>query len=178
MKWITHGERVLYDSEWVRLVLTDVEVPGGPRFDHHVVRMPYFAAGTVVHDAERGLLLIYRHRFITDTWGWEIPAGGIDPGRDPRGGRGPRDPGGDRAGGPGRSRRSSPTSRRTGSPTSASTSSSPTVPRYVGEPSDPGEAERIEWVPLDDVRALIRAGEMVDGLSLTSVLYALQFALR
>ncbi len=31
----------------------------------------------------RGVLLLWRHRFITDTWGWEIPAGGIDPGETP-----------------------------------------------------------------------------------------------
>lgn len=26
---------------------------------------------------------MWRHRFITDTWGWEIPLGGIRPGEDP-----------------------------------------------------------------------------------------------
>ena len=28
----------------------------------------------------RGVLLLRRHRFVTDTWGWEIPAGRVDPG--------------------------------------------------------------------------------------------------
>ena len=36
-----------------------------------------------MHDPDRGLLLLWRHRFITDTWGWEIPAGGIEPGETP-----------------------------------------------------------------------------------------------
>lgn len=45
MKWTVHGERIIYDSEWVRLALTDVEIPGGPRFEHHVVRMPADAGG-------------------------------------------------------------------------------------------------------------------------------------
>jgi 8-oxo-dGTP pyrophosphatase MutT (NUDIX family) len=80
MRWRVHGEREVYGSEWVRLVLTDVEVPGGERFEHHVVRMPSFAAGAVVHDPDRGLLLLHRHRFITDTWGWEVPAGRVEPG--------------------------------------------------------------------------------------------------
>ena len=31
-----HGERSLYDSEWVRLTLVDVELPSGSRFEHHV----------------------------------------------------------------------------------------------------------------------------------------------
>jgi hypothetical protein len=43
---------------------------------------------------------------------------------------------------------------------------------YVGEPSDPGEAERVEWVPIDEVRRVTRNGDVVDGLSLTALLYA------
>src|SRR3954463_13971271 len=78
MRWTVHGERVLYDSEWVRLTLVDVEVPGAERFEHHVIRMPNQASGTVVHDAARGVLLLWRHRFITDTWGWEVPAGRVE----------------------------------------------------------------------------------------------------
>ena len=83
MKWTVHGERVIYDSPWVRLALTDVEIPGGPRFEHHVVRMPAEAAGTVVVDPARGVLLLWRHRFTTDTWGWEVPAGRVDEGETP-----------------------------------------------------------------------------------------------
>jgi len=32
-----HGERIVYDSEWVRLSLVDIEPPDGRRFEHHVV---------------------------------------------------------------------------------------------------------------------------------------------
>ncbi len=78
-----HGERVIYDSEWIRLALADVELPSGKRFEHHVVRMPYVAAGTVVDDPDRGVLLLWRHRFTTDTWGWEIPGGRVDEGETP-----------------------------------------------------------------------------------------------
>src|SRR5437879_8842989 len=83
MQWTVHGERPVYESEWINVVLVDVEVPGHQRFEHHVVRMPSPAAGVVVHDEQRGLLLLWRHRFITDSWGWEIPAGRVDPGETP-----------------------------------------------------------------------------------------------
>src|SRR3954471_22632055 len=83
MKWAVYGERAIYESEWINLMLVDVDVPGHGRIEHHVVRMPNQAAGVVVHDPDRGLLLLWRHRFITDTWGWEIPAGRIDPGETP-----------------------------------------------------------------------------------------------
>ena len=45
----------------------------------------------------------------------------------------------------------------------------------VGEPSDPGESERIEWVQVDRLRELVRTGKITDGLSLTALLFWLSF---
>ena len=42
---------------------------------------------------------------------------------------------------------------------------------YVGEPIDPSESERVEWVPVERVRQLIREHAVVDGLSLTALLW-------
>ena len=110
MRWTVHGERAIYESPWVSVALADVEVPGGQRFEHHVVRMPGEASGVVVLDRDR-VLLIQRHRFITDTSGWEIPPaasrrGKIQPTQ--QGGRRWRRP----AGGLVPSQGSSPTFRR------------------------------------------------------------------
>src|SRR5258708_17854227 len=44
--------------------------------------MPGEASAVVVRDKDR-VLLIHRHRFITDTYGWEIPAGRVEAGEDP-----------------------------------------------------------------------------------------------
>jgi 8-oxo-dGTP pyrophosphatase MutT (NUDIX family) len=174
MRWTVHGERSIYESEWIRLVLTDIEIPGGERFEHHVVRMPQQAAGTVVRDPERGLLLLWRHRFVTDTWGWEIPAGRVDPGESPI----------------------EAAARETLEETGWQPGSLTPLVRYhpqngvsdqvfhifladgateVGDPTDPGEAERVEWVSIERVRRLARTEEIVDGLSLTAILYALAF---
>ena len=174
MRWTVHGERPIYESDWINLVLTDVEIPGGERFDHHVVRMPNQAAGTVVFDPGRGVLLLWRHRFVTDTWGWEIPAGRIDPGETPI------------------EAAARETLEETG------WQAGPLRPlvwyqpqngvsdqvfhlfladgaTHVGAPTDPGEAERVEWVSVDRVRRLARTEEILDGLSLTAILYALAF---
>jgi 8-oxo-dGDP phosphatase len=32
VKWIVHGERRIYESEWMSLALADIEIPGGARF--------------------------------------------------------------------------------------------------------------------------------------------------
>src|SRR3954453_5864262 len=83
MRWTVHGEKPIYESDWVSLTMVDIELPDGRRFDHHVARAGHNAAGVVVHDPARGVLLLWRHRFITDAWGWEIPDGGIDAREDP-----------------------------------------------------------------------------------------------
>jgi 8-oxo-dGTP pyrophosphatase MutT (NUDIX family) len=172
MRWTVHGERTIYESEWLCLALTDVEVPGGPRFDHHVVRMPDKAAGTVVHDRERGVLLLWRHRFITDTWGWEIPAGRIDAGETPEEAA-RRETIEETGWAPGPLRplvRYQPTNGLSDQVFHCFYAEGAT---HLGEPSDPGEAERLEWVSVRELRRITRDEEMLDGLSLTAVLYAL-----
>jgi 8-oxo-dGTP pyrophosphatase MutT (NUDIX family) len=175
MRWTVHGERSLYDSEWMTLALVDVEVPGGDRFDHHVVRFHQAAAGTVVHDPERGVLLLWRHRFITDTWGWEIPAGRIEANETPEHAaeRETREETGWR---PGPLRRLGRYAPSNGTSDQAFHLFVAAGASYEGEPSDPGESERVAWVPVPEVRDLIARGEVYDGLSLTALLWALAFS--
>ena len=174
VRWQVHGERVLYDSDWVRLSLVDVEIPGGERFEHHVVRVPRMAAGAVVHDPDRGVLLLWRHRFITDSWGWEIPAGGIEAGETPEAAA-IRETVEETGWRPSRLRpllRYHPTNGLSDQTFHVFVADGAT---HVGEPTDAGEAERIEWVPTRELRRLVQNGEMLDGLSVTGVCYALAF---
>jgi 8-oxo-dGTP pyrophosphatase MutT (NUDIX family) len=168
--WIDHGDTVIYDCEWLRLVTTDVVLPDGTRIDHHVVRMPHPAAGCVMIDRGR-VLLLHRHRFVTDTWGWEIPAGAIDPGEAAADG----------------ARREAleesgwepvtltPLCRfhpANGVLDQAFHIFTSTDAVHRGEPEDPNEAARIEWVPVDEVRRLLLDGEIVDGLTLGAIAFA------
>lgn len=74
---------VVYDSPWMRLRRDDVRLPDGSVIDgHHVVEVPRPAVGVIPVGDDGRLLLIEHYRFITDTTGWEIPAGGFDPGDD------------------------------------------------------------------------------------------------
>ena len=171
MRWTVHGERSIYDSEWMQLSLVDVELPSGARFEHHVMRTAP-AAGVVVDDPQRGVLLLWRHRFISDTWGWEVPAGRIDGGETPTeaGAREVEEETGWRPG-----------------PLLPLTSYFPnngatdcvfhlllaTSAEHVGAPTDPDEAERVEWLSWPQVSAAIAAGEVGDGLSLTALLLRL-----
>lgn len=60
-EWKTFGERVIYDNPWVWLGQVDVELPGGERFWHHVVRL-HRAAMMVLLDDQNRVLLLWRHR--------------------------------------------------------------------------------------------------------------------
>ena len=171
MRWKVHGERTVYDSDWVRVALADVEVPGGDRFEHHVVRIPREAAATVVRHPERGVLLLWRHRFIVDAWGWEVPGGEIEAGETPE------------------EAAVRETLEETGWRPSALRPlgryhpfvgrSDQTFHVFVAEGAervtDPtsDEAERVEWMPIADVRRLVADGELVDGFTLTALAWAL-----
>ena len=170
MEWIEHGERAIYDSPWVSLHLVDIEVPGGARFEHHVVRRELPAAGVVVHSAERGVLLLWRHRFITRTWGWEIPAGRVEAGEAviDAAAREVLEETGWRPTGLRPLFTYHPMNGIADQRFEIFTASGAT---HVGEPSDPSEADRVEWVPVAEVRRLVRDGELGDGLSLTAMLW-------
>jgi 8-oxo-dGTP pyrophosphatase MutT (NUDIX family) len=177
VRWTVHGERSVYDSDWLSLRLADVEVPGGDRFEHHVVRLPRPAAGAVVQRTGQEILLLWRHRFITDSWGWEIPAGRFEPGETPE------------------EAAARETLEETGwqpiglSPLlsyhPASGLSDQTFhlfaahdARRIGDPTDVSESERVEWLPVDRVADAIRRGEIVDGMSLVALLHVLAFPAR
>ena len=165
-----HGRRAVYESAWVGLDLVDVEVPDGARFDHHVVRLPRPAVGCVVHDPDDGVLLLWRHRFITGTWGWEVPAGGVDAGEtlehavarevlEETGWR------------PGTLRRLHGYHPSNGLSDQRFELFAAAGASRVGVPSDPAESSRVEWVPAAQVRRLVREGAVQDGLSLTALLW-------
>jgi 8-oxo-dGTP pyrophosphatase MutT (NUDIX family) len=174
VRWTVHGERSIYQSSWVNLALADVGLPDGRRIDHHVVRMPRAAAGVVAHDPDRGVLLMWRHRFITDTWGWEIPAGGVETGESPEEGAA-REALEETGWQPGSLRPMASYHPNNGISDMTYHLFFAAGATYVGPPSDPTEAERVAWVPVAELRKLIRSGEFTDGMSFAAVCYALAF---
>ncbi|SED16695.1 ADP-ribose pyrophosphatase YjhB, NUDIX family [Streptomyces sp. 2224.1] len=81
MRWNNLSEKPVYANLWFRVNLADVELPDGRHLDHYLIRMRPVAVATVVNEANE-VLLLWRHRFITDTWGWELAAGVVEDGED------------------------------------------------------------------------------------------------
>ncbi|WP_159945380.1 MULTISPECIES: NUDIX hydrolase [unclassified Nocardiopsis] len=169
MRWMVHSEKSLYTDPWIDLRAADVELPDGQRFDHRLIRRPP-GAGAVVRDGSGHVLLLWRHRFITDTWGYEIPMGGVQPGESPEAAAA-REVREETGWEPGPLRPLVYTQ-----PSSGLTDSEHHVflaeeAERIGEPEDTWEAERVEWVPLERVPELVRRGRLVSGTSMSALLY-------
>lgn len=79
MEWKNLDEKPVYENRWFKVNLADVELPNGRHLDHYVIRQRAVALVAAVNEKNE-VLLLWRHRFITDTWGWELPAGVVDEG--------------------------------------------------------------------------------------------------
>lgn len=172
MKWIEHGRRTVYDSPWVRVDLADVEIPGGERFEHHVLAMPRTSNTAVVTDENERVLLIYRHRFISGTWGWEVPGGWGEAGETPAETirREIEEETGWR---PGEVAVMTDYYAMAGISDAHFTVFHATGCTPIGEPQDASESVRVEWVSLETVRKFAATGEVVDGPSLAALSYYL-----
>ncbi|MFD9690843.1 NUDIX hydrolase [Kitasatospora sp. NPDC059146] len=171
MQWKIHGERPIYENPWVNLWLADIEQPDGHRWEHHVVKLRHLAVAAVVND-QKQVLMMWRHRFITNTWAWELPMGLIEPDETPA------------------EAAARETLEETGwkvgevksliyaQPANGITDSEHFVFRadaveYMGPPTERNESDRIEWVPLSELRGMIDRREIVSSGTLVGVLYVL-----
>ncbi|MFD8231116.1 NUDIX hydrolase [Streptomyces sp. NPDC059696] len=171
MEWKTHGERQVYTNPWVNLCLVDVQQPDGRRWEYHVVRLRHLAVAAVVNDRQE-VLMMWRHRFITDSWAWELPMGLVEEGETPE------------------EAAAREVLEETGwrpgpikpliyaEPANGITDSQHHVFRiagatYSGPPTEKNESDRIEWIPLSEVRGMIDRREIVSSGSLVGLLYLL-----
>jgi 8-oxo-dGTP pyrophosphatase MutT (NUDIX family) len=170
-EWIVHGERPIYQNRWVNLWLVDVEQPDGHRFEHHVVRMRSLAAVVVVDDRDR-VLMMWRHRFITGKWAWEVPMGLIEDGETPAEAaeREVLEETGWKVGRLTQILYSEPANGITDSEHYLFTADSAT---YDGPPAEANEAAEVRWIPLAEIRGMIDRREIVSAASLVALLYVL-----
>ncbi len=170
-RWVTFGERTIYDDEYVWLGQVDVRLPDGERIWHDVVRLHSVAEVALFDDQDR-VLLLWRHRFVPDRWGWELPGGLIDDGETPlaAAARELEEETGYRAGRIEHLITFQPTAGRLDSEHVVYRG---TDAQWVGEPTETNEAARLEWMPLAAVRDLIAAGEVWNGGALVGLLHLL-----
>lgn len=166
--WLNLGENPLVETPWFQLNKSEVELPGGRRIDHYLLRLPAAVLTAILDDQDR-VLLLWRHRFIPDTWAYELPSGIAGPEED-------------LAGAAARQALAEsgwepvlPRPLLTLHPGSALTDAATHIfwtrqTLHRGDPAADFEAERIEWVPLAKVAALVAAGQILDPCTATALL--------
>jgi ADP-ribose pyrophosphatase len=169
--WQVLRRETIYDSSWVRLHRDDVRLPDGTVIDgHHVVDFPRPAVCVVPVGDDGRILLIEHYRFITDTTGWEVPAGRIDEGEElaQAAARELREETGYAA----------ERLEYLGAYHPCNGSSNLTFHVYlgyglsqVGELTDTNEVLRAAWFVPDEVWAMIESNTARDGLTLTALLW-------
>ncbi|MEU2586733.1 NUDIX hydrolase [Streptomyces avermitilis] len=171
MEWKTHGERQIYTNKWVNLWLVDVQQPDGRRWEYHVVRLRHLAVAAVVNDRQE-VLMMWRHRFITDSWAWELPMGLVEEGESPEeaAAREVLEETGWRPGPIKPLIYAEPANGITDSQHHVFRADGAT---HVGPPTEKNESDRIEWIPLSEVRAMIDRREIVSSGTLVGLLYLL-----
>lgn len=166
-RWTIHGERLVDGSRRARLSIADVELPDGVRFEQYVIRAPRSAMMAVINEGR--VLMVWRHRFVIDRWVWELPGGYVEADEEPA------------------ACAVREVEEETGwRPRSVEplVSFQPWVSTAdaenliflgrgadkVGSPVDINEAERVEWLPLDDAVAHMAAGKIVGAGSIIALM--------
>src|ERR1700727_1545587 len=82
-KWSASAPTQLYQDRRISVEQVQVSIGSGKPFSHQVIRFASESVAAVVHNQCGGVLMLYRHRFITSSAGLALPAGGIEPGEHP-----------------------------------------------------------------------------------------------
>jgi ADP-ribose pyrophosphatase YjhB (NUDIX family) len=150
----------------------DVEVHGGERIWHQVLRLHQQAMLLVVDGQDR-VLLVWRHRFVPDRWGWEVPGGPVDEDEDPAGAAA-RDLEDQTGYGVGQAEPVMSFQALAGTVDAEHIVFVGREPARVGEPTVVvDEVARAEWVPLDSIPGLIAEGQVWNAGSLVALLHVL-----
>lgn len=167
-RWRTFGTREIYGSPELWLGQLDVELPDGERVWEHVVRLPQAALMALLDD-QRRVLLVWRHRFVPDKWGWELPGGQVDEDEDPAEAavRELEDTTGYRAGRLDHLITLRPLPETVDSEQVAFVGRDPV---HEGEPTAGGNVARVEWVSLGSVLGLIAEGHIWHAGTLVALL--------
>lgn len=167
------ARRVIYTSRWVNLFVDKVQFPDGHIIEeHHLLDFDQQAVAAIVEN-ERGEILFVRVcRYTTGRCEWELPAGRMEDGEDPL--QGAR--------------------RETLEESGFETHSHRLIYSYYPldgianvvfhvvacQPGrelgklDPNETSGVCWLSRAEIKAMIQAQELHDGLTLTGLLYYFQ----
>jgi 8-oxo-dGTP pyrophosphatase MutT (NUDIX family) len=173
IRWQVLARRKVYESGWIDIQHLDIRLPDGQVWrDIHMVDYRFSAAAVIPIGDDGRILLIDHYRVFTDTRGWEAPAGKIDEGETPEQGaaRELMEETGHRA----------ESFKYLGHYHPSNGSSNQVFHVFVGrgitrvdDIQDTNEVIGLRWFTSQEVREMIARNEILDGLSLTGLCWAM-----
>jgi 8-oxo-dGTP pyrophosphatase MutT (NUDIX family) len=176
-RWTIHTERLIDESRYLRVSIADIELPDGARFEKYVFRLARAAITVLLDDAAQRVLMIWRHRVVPDSWSWELPGGYVDPDEDPHAAAA-REVEEETGWRPGTVRLLTAFQPLAGVADFENLVFLAGGAEYIGAPSDPNEAARVEWIDLDSIPDLIARGEISGAGTQIGLLHILAFRPR
>ncbi|MDC7293098.1 MULTISPECIES: NUDIX hydrolase [unclassified Butyrivibrio] len=164
----------IYESDYVCLYTDKVELPSGQIIDkYHQIHYPHEAVSIVIFNEKNEILMIHEKRYTVGRLEWEIPAGRVEDGESKE-----------------------DAARREAMEETGCTlkdlqflcSHNPAngmadnVLHVFGAKVDTESsildvdevAEKV-WMPIDEVKTLLRENRTMDGVSILAILFALEF---
>ncbi|GGP42074.1 NUDIX domain-containing protein [Saccharothrix coeruleofusca] len=171
-EWDVYGERLVYDNRWVKVGLADVTAPNGKRWEYHVVHLARIAIALIVNAQEEALML-WRYRFPTKQWGYELLGGMVEDGDDAAvtaAREAAEESGWKPVGEPEHLISFEPLPGQVTAPVDVYLWR---AAEHIGDPTDTEEVGRVEWVPLSRVPELAQRKELLGSGTLVGLTYYL-----
>lgn len=167
--WRTHASQEVFDNPYVKIIRNKVTRPSGHPGVYSVISFKRVAVAIVPVDEEGYTWLVGQYRYPHDTYEWEVPEGGAEPGEDPADCalRELREEAGLIAG-----TLTPILHMQLSNSTTNEISHSFLATNLTLTDPDPDDTEQlaIHRLPLDDVYAMVLRGEIRDALSVASLL--------
>ncbi len=148
----------------------DVRAPNGERWEYHVVHLARIAIGLIIDERDR-VLMLWRYRFATDQWGYELLGGLVEEGEEPAATAAreiAEESGWRPIGEPEHLISFEPLPGQVTAPTDVYLWREA---EKVGEPTDTEEVGRLEWVPLSRIPELAARQQILGAGALVPLLY-------
>lgn len=169
------SRKVIYKNPWINLYVDKVRLPNGHVLpEHHFLELGSGSVCAVMEDSLERVLLIRLYRYPSDSVEWELPAGRIEDGETPL------------------EAIQREVLEETGYravhyeemlnyyPVNGISNHRMHLFRCQAAQKagsfDPREVDEVRWVEKNELLSMIRTKKIVDGLSLTGLLYYLQFS--